>query len=154
MLATILTHFTDARGILLELPDVERDAIRHIATRGLSERIAFESGDFFKNVPAGGDTYILSHVIHDWNDDKCLIILGNCRKAMSPGSRLLIIEMVLPPGDTPHLGKLADMEMLVMSGGQERTEQEYSTLLDQSGFRLKKVIPTESQSSIIEAVSV
>jgi hypothetical protein len=153
LLATILTRYRDARGILLELPDVEGDAIKHITSRGLSERIAFQGGDFFKHVPAGGDSYLLSHVIHDWSDDKCLAILGNCRSAMKSGGRLLIIEMVLPPGDTPHLGKLADMEMLVMSGGQERTENEFAELLHSAGFSLERVIPTDSLSSIIEAFS-
>ena len=95
---------------------------------------------------------MLSHIIHDWTEEQCLAILGNCRRAMKPGSRLLIIEMVLPPGNTPHPGKLLDMMMLVGPGGQERTEEEYGALLDKARFRLNRVVPTESAVSVVEAV--
>jgi O-methyltransferase domain len=94
----------------------------------------------------------LSHVIHDWNEEQCLAILRNCRQAMRPGSRLLIVEMVLPAGDTPHPGKLLDLAMLVMPGGQERTEDEYALLLNEAGFQLTRVVPTGSAVSIVEAV--
>jgi hypothetical protein len=92
----------------------------------VAERVTIEPGDFFKSAPDGGDVYILSHVIHDWSEDQCLTILGHCRKAMKPAARSLIIEMVLPPGDAPHRGKMLDMAMLAMMGGQERTEAEYA----------------------------
>jgi O-methyltransferase domain len=92
----------------------------------------------------------LSHIIHDWSE-QCLVMLGNCRRAMNPGGRLLIIEMVLPAGDTPHPGKMLDMMMLVGPGGQERTEQEYGTLLSKAGLRLTRVVPTESPVSVVEA---
>jgi len=95
--------------------------------------------------------YLLSHVIHDWSEEQCLTILGNCRRVMNSTSRLLIIEMVLPPGDTPHPGKLLDMMMLVGPGGQERTEQEYGELLAKAGLRLTRVVPTESPVSVVEA---
>jgi len=152
LLATILDHYPGLRGVLFELPDVVSEASALIQTRGLTDRVTVEAGDFFESVPSGGEAYLLSHVIHDWNDDKCLTILGNCRKAMDPSGRLLIIEMVLPEGNIPHLGKLADMEMLVMSGGEERTEQQYSILLDKAGFRLTNVVPTESESHVVEAI--
>ncbi|MFQ5627035.1 MAG: methyltransferase, partial [Methyloligellaceae bacterium] len=108
-------------------------------------------GNFFETVPAGGDAYLLSHIIHDWNEDQCLTILANCRKVMKPSSKLLIIEMVLPAGDTPHLGKMLDMVMLALPGGEERTEQEYGTLLSKAGFHLTQVVPTNSAVSIVEA---
>ena len=98
--------------------------------------MTIEAGNFFESVPAGGDAYVLSHIIHDWNEDQCLTILGHCRKAMKPDGRLLIVEMVLPAGDTPHPGKMLDMVMLVIPGGQERTEAEYAALLGKAGFRL------------------
>jgi hypothetical protein len=103
-------------------------------------------------VPSGGDAYILSHILHDWHDDQCLTILGHCRKAMKSDGRLLIVEMVLPPGDTPHPGKILDMVILVLIGGQERTEAEYSRLLDKAGFRLVRVVATQSPVSVVEAV--
>ena len=154
LLTTILDKCPGPRGVLFDLPDVVREANLLIQRRGLSGRITVVGGDFFESVPPLGDAYILSHVIHDWWDEKCLAILGNCRKAMNSRSRLLIIEMVLPEGDDPHPGKLTDMEMLVMAGGQERTEQEYSTLLGKAGFRLARVVPTESAVDVVEAIPV
>jgi O-methyltransferase domain len=95
--------------------------------------------------------YLMSHIIHDWSEEQCLTILRNCRAAMGPKSRLLIIEMVIPPGDAPHPGKATDMVMLAVPGGQERTEQEYCVLLAKAGFRLERVVPTESAASVVEA---
>jgi hypothetical protein len=115
-------------------------------------RIKIESGSFFETVPAGGDVYLLSHIIHDWSEAQCLTILGNCRRVMKPNSRLLIIEMVLPTGDTPHFGKMLDIIMLAVPGGQERTEPEYRALLENAGFRLKRVVPTQSAVSVVDAI--
>jgi hypothetical protein len=117
----------------------------------VAARVTVEPGSFFERVPAGGDAYLLSHIIRDWNEQQCLTILGNCRRAMQPASRLLIIEMVLPEGDTPHPGKMLDLMMLVGPGGQERTEQEYGGLLAKAGFRLTRVVPTASPVSVVEA---
>ena len=151
LLATILERHLAPRGILFDLPHVVRDAPTLLAARGLADRVKIEPGSFFDSVPRGGDAYLLSHVIHDWDEEKCLTILGHCRRAMNPGGRLLIIEMVLPEGDEPHPGKMLDLMMLVGPGGQERTEREYETLLDRSGFRLVRVVPTASAVSIVEA---
>src|SRR5262249_17483146 len=138
---------------LYDLPHVVRDAPSLIQARGLAERVTIEPGSFFDKVPAGGDAYLLSHVIHDWSEEQCLAILANCRRAMNPNSRLLIIEMVLPPGDTPHPGKLLDMMMLVGPGGQERTAEEYNALLTKADLRLTRVVPTVSPVSVVEAVA-
>ena len=154
MLSAILSRYPKPRGILFDLPHVVADAPGLISTRGLTDRIKIENGSFFENVPSSGDAYLLSHIIHDWSEAQCLIILGNCRRAMRLDSRLLIIEMVLPTGDTPHLGKILDIIMLAFLGGQERTEAEYRALLDKAGFRLKQVVPTESAVSVVEAIPV
>jgi hypothetical protein len=151
MLAHILTRHHAPRGVLFDRPHVVTDAPALIAAHGLTDRMSIAHGNFFEQVPSGGDAYILSHIIHDWNEDQCLTILGNCRQAMKPGSTLLIVEFVLPPGNTPHFGKLADMVMLTMPGGEERTEAEYRTLLNKAGFTLNQVVPTESPVSIVEA---
>jgi hypothetical protein len=151
LLTTILNNYPGSRGILFDLPHVVRDAPQLIQARGLADRVTIEAGNFFERVPSGSNAYLLSHIIHDWTEDQCLSILGNCRREMNPGSRLLIIEMVLPTGDTPHPGKMLDMMMLVGPGGQERTEQEYSTLLAKAGLRLTRVVPTESPVSVVEA---
>jgi hypothetical protein len=119
--------------------------------RGVSNRVTVEAGNFFERVPAGADAYILSHILHDWNEDQRLTILGHVRQAMNSTGRLLIVEMVIPPGDTPHPGKMLDMSMLVFTGGQERTAEEYELLLSKAGFRLAQVVPTNSAASILEA---
>jgi O-methyltransferase domain/Dimerisation domain len=152
MLAAVLANHAGPRGVLFDRPHVVNGAPALLDARGVSGRVTMETGDFFKSVPAGADAYILSHIIHDWNEDQCITILGHVRKAMNPAGRLLIVEMVLPPGDTPHPGKMLDMSMLVSMGGQERTEAEYGHLLSKAGFRLARVVPTNSAASIVEAV--
>ncbi len=152
LLTTILARHPNPRGVLFDRPHVVRDAPAFIEERGLTDRLSIEAGDFFDTVPGGGDAYLLSHIIHDWSEDQCLTILGNCRNAMKSTSALLIIEMVLPAGDAPHPGKVLDMVMLALPGGEERTEQEYGALLGKAGFRLKQVVPTASAVSVIEAV--
>jgi O-methyltransferase domain/Dimerisation domain len=152
LLTAILGKYPGSRGILFDLPHVVCDAPRLIQAWGLSDRVMVDAGNFFERVPSGGDAYLLSHIIHDWAEDQCLSILRNCRQAMNPRSRLLIIETVLPADDTPHPGKMVDIVMLVAPGGQERTEQEYHTLLSKAGLRLTRVVPTESPVSVVEAV--
>jgi hypothetical protein len=152
LLATILSRHGGPRGVLFDRPHVVLEAPSLLKARGVEDRVTIEAGDFFEAVPAGGDAYVLSHVIHDWNEERCLAILGHCRKAITPDGRLLIVEMVLPAGDTPHPGKVLDMVMLVFPGGQERTETEYASLLGKAGFRLSRVVPTASAVSVVEAV--
>jgi len=152
MLAALLSRHANLRGVLFDRPHVVRDAPALLEARGVAGRVRIEPGDFFERVPAGGDAYLLSHIIHDWNEDQCLTILNHCRKVMKPNGRLLIVETVLPTGDTPHQGKVQDMVMLVIPGGQERTEAEYSSLLRKAGFRLNKVVPTDAVVSVVEAV--
>ena len=152
MLAAVLSRHTSLRGILFDLPHVVRDAPALLRARGVDSRVTIETGSFFEHVPAGGDAYLLSHIIHDWSEEQCLTILGHCRKAMGPDGRLLIVETVLPEGDTPHQGKLQDLVMLVFPGGQERTEKEYQELLGKAGFRMRRIVPTTSVVSIVEGV--
>jgi hypothetical protein len=152
MLAAILSQHPGPRGVLFDRPHVVRDAPPLLEARGVAERVTIEPGDFFERVPDGGDAYLLSHIIHDWNEDQCLRILGHCRNVIRPDGRLLIVETVLPVGDTPHQGKIQDMVMLVLPGGQERTEDEYDSLLGKAAFRLNRVVPTESVVSVVEAL--
>jgi hypothetical protein len=151
MLAHILVRHPQPKGILFDRPHVVTAAPALLRARGVDRRVSIQQGDFFDTVPAGGDAYILSHIIHDWNEGQCLTILGNCRKAMKPGAKLLIVEFVLPEGNTPHFGKLADMVMLAIPGGEERTAAEYGTLLAAAGLNMTRVIPTASDVSIVEA---
>lgn len=154
MLSEILVRHAKPRGVLYDRPYVVTEATAFLQKHGVADRVTVEPGDFFKSVPAGGDAYILSHIIHDWNEEECLTILGNIRRAMKPTSRLLIVEMVLPHGDTPHPGKMLDMVMMVVVGGQERTAEEYGTLLAKAGLKMTGVVPTASAVSIVEAVPV
>ena len=151
LLTTILGRHREPRGVLFDLPHVVAEAPALIASRGLADRVRIETGSFFERVPEGGDAYMLSHIIHDWSEEQCVTILGHCRRAMKPGGRVLLVEMVLPAGDTPHPGKMLDMIMLVAPGGQERTEAEYRGLLQKAGFRLTRVVPTESAVGVVEA---
>ncbi|WFU42791.1 methyltransferase [Bradyrhizobium sp. CB82] len=152
MLAAVLGRYKEPRGLLFDRPHVVVDAEKLLKAHGLMGRVTVEAGDFFQSVPSGGDAYVLSHILHDWNDDQSLTILGHCRKAMRPDGRLLVVEMVLPLGDAPHPGKILDMVMLALVGGQERTEAEYASLLHKAGFRLSRVVATQSPVSVVEAV--
>lgn len=152
MLVHILRQHPRPRGVLFDLPHVVADAPAFLDAHGMTDRVSIESGSFFEAVPEGHDAYVLSHIIHDWDEAQCLRILRNCRRAIDPRGRLLIVEMVLPEGDTPHPGKMLDMMMLVGPGGQERTAAEYAALLEQAGFVLAEVVPTDSDVSIVEAV--
>ena len=140
-----------ARGVLFDLPHVASMAQQNLETTGLSARCRTEAGDFFKEVPAGGDIYLLRKVIHDWDDERARHILRICRSAMTEGSRLLLLEMVVPAGNTPSYAKLLDLLMLVYAGGRERTESEYRNLLISAGFSMKRTVPFTSAISIIEA---
>jgi hypothetical protein len=151
MLAHILARYAHPKGILFDRPHVVTDAPTFLRAKGVESRVHIERGNFFETVPGGGNAYILSHIIHDWNEDQCQTILGNCRKAMKPGAKLLIVEFVLPEGDEPHFGKLADMVMLAMTGGEERTASEYGALLSRASFKMTRVVPTNSDVSIVEA---
>ena len=152
MLAAILSVYPTPTGILFDRPHVVTEAPALLRARGVDGRVSIAEGSFFEQVPAGGDLYILSHIIHDWTEAQCLTILGNCRRAMNPGAKLLIVEFVLPEGNTPHFGKLTDMVMLTLPGGEERTAAEYDTLLAAAGFKMTRVVPTTSEVSIVEAV--
>ena len=137
-------------GILFDLRHVAEGARKSIAEAGLANRCECTGGDFFKSIPAAGDAYILRWIIHDWNHDRALTILRNCRQAMKRTARLLLVETVIPVGDEPHPGKLVDFVMLTALGGQERTATEYERLLDTAGFRLTRIVPTPSPMSVVE----
>ena len=151
LLTTILLANPGLRGTLYDLPHVAQEARRQIELKGLSDRCEVTEGSFFESIPPGGDAYILSHIIHDWDEPKCLKILENCRKAIGDQGRLLLVEMVIPEGNESHPGKFLDLMMLVFTGGMERSEGEYSALLAKAGFKLTRVVPTQSPVSVVEA---
>jgi hypothetical protein len=110
------------------------------------------AGSFFEQVPEGADGYLMQHIIHDWDDERSVVILRNIRRAMDPAGRVLVVENVIPEGNSPSFGKLMDLEMLMAPGGRERTEAEYRDLFAAAGFRLQQIHATYAPQSIIEAV--
>jgi hypothetical protein len=153
LLESILLTEPGARGILVDLPHVRNQCRARLAETGQEHRCEFRAGDFFAGVPEGGDVYLLKRIIHDWDDWRSELILENCRKAMPPASRLLVIEPIVPPGNAPSFSKLLDLLMLVwQEGGRERTESEHRALLVAAGFTVNRIIPTVAGISIIEAV--
>jgi len=153
MIVTILKANRRMRGILFDLPHVTAGATALLQSGGVADRCQIVSGDFFASVPEGGDAYIMKHIIHDWDDDRASQILQNCHRALQPGGKLLIVDAVIPPGNRAHFGKLLDLEMLVLTPrGRERTQAEFRELLKRSGFRLRRVVATETHLSVVEGV--
>ncbi|HKR02076.1 MAG TPA: methyltransferase [Pyrinomonadaceae bacterium] len=140
------------KGILFDVEPVIAGAGALLEREGVADRVEKVSGDFFASVPRGADAYMMKHIIHDWDDERCVTILSKINAAMNPQGRVLIIEVVVPEGCEPHYSKLLDLEMLVSPGGAERTAEEYRALLAAAGLRLNRILPTQSPFSIIEAV--
>ena len=148
----ILGSHPHLSATLFDIPPVIEQARQVVGASGLAGRCDFTAGDFFQSVPAGGDAYVLKNIIHDWNDEKAIAILRNCRESMAADGRVLIVEMVVQPGNDPSPAKMFDITMLVAEGGQERTEAEQQRILQAAGLRLSRVVPTPSPVSVIEAV--
>jgi hypothetical protein len=152
LITLILKANLTMQGVLFDLPHVVADAKPLIENQGLQARCQIVGGNFFESVPTGGDAYLLRYIVHDWDDERAIAILKNCYKAMQPNARLLLVEMVIPPGNEPFFGKLLDLQMLVNYGGRERTEAEYQILLETAGFSLTKIYPVAPPISVIEAI--
>jgi hypothetical protein len=153
-LIQILQRDPHLQGILFDLPHVIERARQAIDAAKLIDRCQLVAGSFFESIPEGADLYLMRHIIHDWDDEKSLCILRNCHRAMTPSAKLHLIESVIPPGNAPFGGKLLDLVMLLIPGGKERTEVEYRQLLGKAKFQLERVIPTDSEISIVEASKV
>jgi hypothetical protein len=151
LLAEILKKHPAASGTVFDLPHVLEGTRALFEREGLAGRASCAAGDFFKEVPAGADLYILKSILHDWDDQKAVAILKNCRRAMTAQGRLLLVESVIPAGNEPGLGKLMDINMMVIHGGLERNHAEFSALLKESGFELTAVTMTGSTVDLVEA---
>jgi len=156
LLFGILRAHPGLRGILFEQPKVAERAKTEVARIGLGNRCDVVGGDFFQEVPTGADVYILKHVIHDWSDERAVTILGNCRRAMGSEGRLLILEGIYPTridtSDASVGATCNDVNMLICTGGRQRSELEFRFLLGIAGFKLNRIIPTPARISVIEAV--
>jgi hypothetical protein len=157
LLPPVLAVHPGATGIVFDLARCAAGAAETFARARIANRCEFVAGDFFADpVPPGGDTYVLKSVLHDWDDDRALTILGNCRAAVGGLGRLLVVETVVPDrvGTSPEHRLLAanDLTMLVATGGRERTESEYRMLLGRAGFRVTRIVPTAARLAVVEAV--
>ena len=147
--AAILKRHPGVRAAIFDLPHVIERA-RAAAHPTLNSRCDYIGGSFFDSIPPGADAYVLSRVLHDWDDDRAATILTNCRRAMHADARLLVIERVVPHGNKPHESKFMDLNMLIITGGRERTEYEYRALFERSGLRLNQITATRSEVSVVE----
>ena len=152
LLSQILKATPELRGVLFDTEPVIAGAGTILENEGVTDRVELVAGNFFESVPSGVDAYIMKHIIHDWDDELSTKILTNIARVMSTHAKLLIVEMVVPEGNEPHPSKVMDLSMLVLPGGVERTRAEYQTLLAGAGLTLRRIIPTQSALSIIEAV--
>lgn len=151
LLAEILKLHPTVRGTLFDLPQVVTNPAA-VSKQSLGDRWKTIGGNFFQSVPMDADAYILKRILHDWSDDECVRILQSCRAAMSESARLLVVDAVVPAGNTPHPAKVMDILMMVFAEGRERTEQEFRNLFKQADLQLNQITMTPSTLSIIEAI--
>jgi O-methyltransferase domain len=151
-LCTILAKHPNLRGTLCDLPHVVAKAQAFVESKGLRDRCSLVGGSFLESVPKGADAYFMKHIIHDWDDERCLQLLQNCHAAMPAQAKLLVCEKVLPEGNAAAYTRILDIVMLLNTpGGRERTEPEYRALFQKAGFRLTRAIPTKVENWILEA---
>jgi O-methyltransferase domain/Dimerisation domain len=152
LIRAILMANRTLKGILFDAAPAIEEAKRRVNGDEFTARCEFAAGDFFQSVPGGRDAYIMKNILHDWDDARCVTILKNCQDAMAENGRVLLVETLIPSASAPSFDRLLDLNMLVISGGRERSEVEYQALFDAAGLRLTKVVPTVSSLSVIEAV--
>jgi len=154
LITSILQRNPAMRGILFDSPQVVEGAKPKLEAAGIADRCEIVGGNFFELVPEGADAITMKWIIHDWNDEQSITIMKNCARALPQNGKLILVEAVVPPGDEMHFAKFIDLNMLVMTGGKERTEEEFRQLYEASGFKLTRIVPTESPFSVIEGVKV
>ena len=156
LLCEILSRYPQMKGIFFDVESVVSGCKDNIDKCSVHDRVRVMHGNFFESIPRGGDAYIMQHIIHDWDDAKALTILTNTRKALEGvvDGKLIILDAVVTPGSGPDFKKMLDLEMMLMPGGRERTEAEFRELLNRAGFKLNRIVPTQSMVAVIEAVVV
>ncbi len=154
LIGHLLARYPSLQGVLFDQPEVVAAAQATFDRLDVRDRVRVVGGDFFESVPAGGDVYLLTMILHDWPDADAVRILRSVRAAMSPGARVLVVDAIIPPGDAPHPGKYVDILMLMLYGGRERTEAEFAALFAAADLRLVEVISRHTPSSllVLEAV--
>jgi len=149
--AMILGRHPHLEAVIYDQAQVLAAAESYLTAASVRSRCRLVPGNFFESVPEAGDAYVLSNIIHDWDDERALRILRNCRAAMAPGAAVLLLEAVLPEHGSPSVAAMADVNMMVLLTGRERTEKQYAALLEAAGLRLSKVTPIWARESLIEA---
>lgn len=157
LLAAVLDLNPGMTGVVQDLESVTAEAPAHLSERGMQDRIEVVSGSFFDSVVPGADAYVLSRVLHNWSDEDSATILRRVREAMPPHGKLIIVDAVVPDGGGLHPSMLADLFMMVILGGKERTEEDWSRLLDAAGFQLTRTVQAENAGdtlvhALVEAV--
>ena len=153
-LVALLKRYPTAQGILFDVPHVVEGAKPFLVAAGVADRCARVGGDFFAEIPAGADAYVLAQILHDWDDERSVAILRQVRRAMPDHGKLLVVELVLPEGNEPSFGKWLDLHMMVLLSGRERTAGQYEALFRAAGFELTRTVPTDSGQTIVEAIPV
>ena len=154
LLVEVLRANPKLKGVLFDQDHVIEAARVFLESHGVSSRCRLVSGDFFVSVPNGADACLLRHIIHDWDDETSVKLFKNIREVLPANGRLLVVDAVLPEGNTPHPGKLFDWIMMGIPGGVERTEDEFREILRKGGFKVERIVPTAGLNSVIEAVAV
>jgi SAM-dependent methyltransferase len=151
LIIPVLKKYPHLKGILFDRPTVIDGSKKSIADAGLADRCECVGGNFFEGVPSGGDVYMLSSIIHGWDDKDSAAILGNCRRAMVDNGKLLLADLVVAPGNEPSFAKIHDINLMIAAdSGKERTEEEFRKLFELAGLKLTRIIPTNTFGSIIE----
>ncbi|MEU0562617.1 methyltransferase [Dactylosporangium sp. NPDC006015] len=149
--AALLRRYPDLEVTVFDRPDVVVHAAGVLSAAGVADRARLAAGDFFKEVPGHGQVYLMSMILHDWDDAQSATILRNIRRAMGPGDVLLVVDAILPAGDTPHDGKLRDLIMLTLHPGRERTEAEFAALFADAGLRLRESRAVAASTGLLVA---
>ncbi len=154
LIAAILKRHPHVQGVLTDLPAVTNEARAFIESEGLEDRCEIIGGDYFESVPSGADIYILKGIIEDEEDDGVVALLKNCRRAMGNHARLMVLDWIMSPHGSPSRTNMRDVQMMVLTGGLERTKEEHRALFEKAGFKVNRILPTRSELSIIEGVPV
>lgn len=155
LLAAVLQQHADVRGVLFDQPQVVEVARQatFLNEESLKARVSYAGGDFFQAVPKDADAYLMKYILHDWNDEQCVSILASCRQAMAPGGQVIVVDNVIEPGNEPSWGKMLDINMLVLTGGRERTADEFGLLFERAGLKLDRIVATQCPLSLVIATA-
>jgi O-methyltransferase/methyltransferase family protein len=153
LLAAILKANSNTRGVLFEMPHALESARRLLEQQGVGSRCDLVGGDFFAEVPKGGDIYIMKRVLHDWDDDRSIRILRNCRQGLSNHGKVLVVDVVVGAPNASVFAKFLDLQMLALTGGRERTAREFAKLYERAGLQLTRIVPTAAAVSIVEGIA-